>query len=122
MFVTAIVCMSLSACEVRRVNVYDGDTFTVGQQSVRIRSINAPEIKGYKCKAERALAYMARGELARLLKNGRVTIAVTGIDKYGRSLATVRADGIDVGAALLKKGLARKWSQKWNHDPEPWCL
>jgi endonuclease YncB( thermonuclease family) len=30
-------------------------------------------------------------------------------DKYGRPVARCRADGVDIGAAMVAKGKARKW-------------
>jgi len=38
-------------------------------------------------------------------------------DKYGRTLARVSVDDVDLGEALIKEGLARKWEGKRG----PWC-
>jgi len=121
MIVTALVCLTLSGCEQAKIYVYDGDTFTVAGERIRLLSIDAPEIKG-ACAAEKTIARMARNELQRLLNHKTVRIARTGTDRYGRTLATVTANDVDVSKAILAKGLARAWTQKYNHHPEPWCL
>jgi endonuclease YncB( thermonuclease family) len=66
---------------------------------------------------ERKLAIRAREFTERFLKQGKVVIRQTGVDRYGRILATVERDGVDLGEALVKEGLARPWRGK----REQWC-
>lgn len=92
---------------------YDGDTV---RATFRIANIDAPEIKG-QCEFERTLAIKAREFTRVWLAKGHVTIKQTGVDRYGRILATVERDGEDLGKALIAAKLARPWVGK----RQPWC-
>lgn len=98
---------------------YDGDTITVdlpgihpliGKEiSIRIDGIDAPEIKG-RCDREIRLAREAKAVVTDMLSNAkRIVLANVGRDKYFRIDATVMTDGIDVGAELVRLGLAVKY-------------
>lgn len=98
---------------------YDGDTITVdlprihpllGQAiSIRINGIDAPEIKG-RCDRETRLAEEAKAVVTALLSGSkRIVLVDVGRDKYFRIDATVTADGVDVGAELVRRGLAVKY-------------
>lgn len=105
--------------EVRVEKVLDGDTF-VGvahvwpghsvRVSVRIRGIDAPELKS-RCAAERGAAETARRALEQLLAEAPVEISNIGGGKYyGRVLADVSVgDGRPAARVLLERGLARPY-------------
>lgn len=120
MFVTALVCIGFQVCERAPLRVIDGDTFVVAGEHIRLSEIDAPEIHG-RCGAETALAAMARSRLTKLLNHRTIMIDREGIDRYGRTLATVMSDGVDVSEVLYREGLARRWTVRWNHDRSPWC-
>jgi endonuclease YncB( thermonuclease family) len=113
------------AAKVERV--IDGDTIQVqafiwlGESitiRVRIDGIDAPEPNG-RCAEERRLATLAHDYLAERV--GRAPIKLTHIvyDKYGgRVRATVSDAKGDVGAALLRAGLARPYH---GERRAPWC-
>lgn len=111
------------------VEVYDGDTIKsnltwrlpppLNKISIRILGINAPEMpaKSYaitgklgraKCIKEAEMAIKARDFVRRLAK-GHTRMKVENF-KYGkwagRILADVKIGGVDVGKALINKGLA----------------
>jgi endonuclease YncB( thermonuclease family) len=100
---------------VARVHVRDGlDVAT----KVRLRSIDAPELHA-RCADEFVKARAATAGLRALLDQREVTLSAIGFDKYGRVLAdvaTVRTP--DVGAAMLKQGLARPYA---GGHRESWC-
>lgn len=111
--------------ETKVLRVVDGDTFVAEAMvwpghavtvSVRIRGIDAPEIRS-RCAAERAAARKARAVLGRLLGDGPVTVSNIGGDKYyGRVLADVTAaGGRAVGPAMLRLGAARAYGGKTRH-------
>lgn len=84
------------------VKVLDGDTFVLADgKSVRIAMIDAPE-KGQPLYREATQYVMA------LLLNQRVKLipAGAGHDIYGRLLAEVYLDTLNVGCSILKAGLA----------------
>ena len=87
------------------VEVVDGDTIRVEvageQESVRLIGINAPE-RG-EC-----LASEATDRLRNLVAGQAVELVVdrTDRDQYGRLLRHVEVEGVDVGAELVRFGLA----------------
>lgn len=116
--VSILLCSSL--CEPAELRIWDGDTFRIGNgnQSERVRfaGIDAPEIEG-RCRFEVELAQRSKHRLADLLRDRRVDLVRHGVDPHGRTLATVRVDGQDIGRTLVREGLARQWTGR----REPWC-
>lgn len=98
------------------LNVVDGDTVDLrvdlgfGVYRVdrfRLLGINTPELHA-KDPAERKRANDAREKLALLLGTGPVVIQTVKDkqEKYGRYLARILANGMDVNAELVHLGLA----------------
>ncbi len=87
----------------RVVGVADGDTLTVlvGSRQVRVRlwGIDAPERKQpWSSRSREALA-------ARAMHRDAI-VATRGTDGYGRTLARVAVDGVDLGEAQVRDGMA----------------
>ncbi len=110
------------------LSVYDGDTITVlanpwpdsyYKVKVRIRGIDAPEIKG-KCEAEKKKAIEAREFLWIMVKHiEEVTLTNIEHDKYGgRFDADVNINGVDAAQALISQGLARPYT---GGERKGWC-
>ena len=132
---TMVACLPAGAAKTFRgpveasvVKVIDGDTFVAdaavwpGQTvrvSVRVRGIDAPEMKA-RCEAERIAAVRARNELAMLLGNEVVAISnIAGAKYYGRVLADVaNAAGIQVGPLMIDRQLARAYG---GGRRQAWC-
>lgn len=110
---------ALPAFAATGIRVIDGDTIDVSGERVRILNIDTPERgKRARCEAERVMAERASRALrARIAAAGRVTLQRDGLDRYGRTLALVYADGRDVGEELIAQGLAVRWG---NGRPD-WC-
>lgn len=98
--------------------VHDGDTIrTCAGERVRIANIDAPEMRGSpKCNDRRRkgwcdypLALRSRDALIAFLQTGPARIDRSGVDRYGRTLATISVGGKDAGDHLIAKGLARRW-------------
>lgn len=93
------------------IRVIDADTIDVGAPAtVRLLGIDAAE-DDQTCRDE-AGAVLACGamatEAARALYEGREAVcAVEQHDRYGRGLGTCRVDGADMGADLVRRGVAR---------------
>ena len=106
---------------IRIVGVIDGDTLKIatvnGVENARFKFIDTPELRG-KCEREQQLAIRARDRLEQLIiAANRLRISFHGRGYYGRPLITLRADGADVGAALISEGLARPYKP----GRESWC-
>lgn len=101
--------------------VVDGDTLWVGglEKSVRLESIDAPEMSNNLCggRLEMELGRRAASRLVQLLNEHDVSLTLSGTDRYRRNLGTLWIDGHDVGDILISEGLARRWPD----GPEFWC-
>ncbi|WP_408586588.1 thermonuclease family protein [Novosphingobium sp.] len=98
--------------------VHDGDTVRCGAERVRIAAIDAPEMRDSpRCRAPRrpnawcdyAKGLASRDALLAILRRGPVRIERQGTDRYGRTLARLTVQGRDVGAELVRMGMARRW-------------
>jgi micrococcal nuclease len=96
--------------------VVDGDTIRLAGEKIRLQSFNTPEIDG-ACARERRLARLARRRLSQILSVRPFSIRRFGMDKYGRTLATIRNDQGDIGSVLIREGLAHAWHGR----RESWC-
>lgn len=120
--VAAILAAVPWAVPVTYLDNYDGDTITFEapvKVGVRVQNIDTPEIKG-KCEFERRKAAEARDAVAAILDTGRdvrLTAVQPELDVYGRVLANVVVDGVDLGERLVAMDLARRWDGK----RRPWC-
>ena len=109
--VLLLATLSASAEELRgRVDkVYDGDTIYVrypgrrGGDVVRLEGIDAPE-------RHQAFAAKSRESLREMVRYKTVTVVVRGVDPYGRVIAIVLADDLDVGLEQIRRGMA------WHYD------
>lgn len=100
-----------------RINcVVDGDTIWVDGEKIRLQSIDAPEIDG-KCAYEKDLAQSAKHRLNEMLSAEPFSVARSGKDRYGRTLAAIYNSHGKVGAAMVQEGLARPWTGR----RRPWC-
>lgn len=96
-----IVAPGISFAEVRGI---DGDTLEIDGVIYRLNGIDAPE-HGQRC-GDWDCGSEATRELARLLSGATVSCEPVEMDDYGRIIATCYADGRDLGAAMIDKGLA----------------
>ena len=85
------------------ISVADGDTVTVlhGREKVKIRlyGIDAPEKKqAYGQKSKKAMNAMVRKRT--------VEVQPYDQDKYGRTVAVISVNGLNVNESMVKKGLA----------------
>lgn len=103
----------------RTTCVVDGDTIWLQGVNLRLESYDTPEPYNDICggEAEVALAKRASARLLQLLNDNPFTVEAHDTDRYGRTLATIRIGGTDVGDILISERLARRWP---NGD-EFWC-
>jgi micrococcal nuclease len=106
---------------VTNCHAIDGDTIVCARETIRIENIDAAEMPPHsKCAFEADLAVKAKLFVVDRLARGRVVLErdqKQPRDRYGRTLALVKVDGVDLGEALMAAGLARPWEGK----RRPWC-
>jgi len=106
--VSQLVCISI-----------DGDTIMCGGETIRLQNVDAAEIHG-RCAYETDLAQRAKAFISRRLTEGEIEIIVDRShprDRHGRTIASVRIAGRDLGEDLMAAGLARPWEGR----RKPWC-
>lgn len=100
--------------------VIDGDTFKLGDRTIRITGIDAPELSAPKCPAEAALARRSADRLLVLLNQGpfdMIAHRVEQQDRHGRDLMVLKRGGVSIGRQLIDEGLAHRYiGTKWS-----WC-
>ena len=112
------------------VKVYDGDTITVAAYldsdrsviyrfSVRLNGINSPEIKG-KTENEKKLAKQSRDALYNFIYGKIIKLENISMEKYGRLLADVVCDGINVNTWMLENKYAVSYDGGTKNIPDEW--
>lgn len=83
-----------------KCHVIDGDTIVIKRTKIRLAGINAPELhEPWGQKSKWAMVGICKGQV--------VTAELTGETSYDRLIGTCYlADGTDIGAELIKQGLA----------------
>ncbi|MBR0873703.1 thermonuclease family protein [Bradyrhizobium tropiciagri] len=88
------------------VRVVDGDTVEIDGTKIRILSIDTPETFRARCENELRLGLKAKERLTELLASGEISYTPDGLDRFGRTLATVYVGEVNVADVLLKEGHA----------------
>lgn len=116
--------------EARLIGVVDGDTYDMKvfiwpkpafEPPLRIRLANAdtPEVAGAPA-CEQALAARATSHARMLLVNAKIIqIIDVSQDSFGRTLARVLIDGVDLGELLNATEYGRPYKRG---DTTPWCV
>lgn len=85
--------------------VTDGDTIKLNGTTYRLWGIDAPESK-QACADGWPAGQEATKALSDLIRGRAVTCEARTQDRYGRTVGLCRADGRDVGAAMVGTGMA----------------
>lgn len=92
--------------------VVDGDTIRLGQRRIRLIGIDAPELAGAQCAAERALGERAADRLLALVNQGEFDLVGHRFhdrDSHDRDLRLARRGEVSFGRQLIDEGLARRY-------------
>ena len=98
----------------RVIGITDGDSITIlkagnRQEKIRLAEIDAPErAQPYGTKSKQALSD--------LVFDKKVTIQPVTIDRYGRTVARIYVDNLDVNAAMIEQGAAWVYTA-YSDDP-----
>lgn len=119
-----MVAISAAPAAAQPITVVDGDTVMRGRELWRVSGIDAPEIHGAKCPAEREAGIRVAARLIALLHERSGRLIEAGRDKYGRRLGRLMlgwpSTGEDEWAAIAIRdghGVAYDGKSK-RHD---WC-
>jgi micrococcal nuclease len=108
----------------RIVSVYDGDTFhcifefngKFYNWTCRLDGIDTPEMRSKNPK-EKEHAILARDKLRELILGKVVTVKLGEFDKYGRVLANILLDEVDISNELIRLGFGKPYDggkkSKW---------
>ena len=97
---------------------YDGDTCTTTEgEKIRLACIDTPELRGSR--ADPIPAKEARDFLNDLVAGRRVSIRRITTDRYGRTVAELSVDGVNVQQFMVVNGLASIYERY--ADPCPWA-
>ncbi len=93
--------------------VYDGDTVLVitaeRRRLVRLVGIDAPETPKQRGQPGQPFSQRARRHLAALIRDRCVQLETHGEDRYGRLLAVIHLDGVNVNLEMVRQGLAEAY-------------
>ena len=96
---------------------YDGDTCTsTSGEKIRLACIDTPELKGNR--ADPIPAKAARDYLNDLVAGEKVSIRRITKDRYGRTVAEISKEDVNIQQRLVDKGFARIY--KRYADQCPW--
>lgn len=89
--------------------VIDGDTIDIAGTRIRLEGIDAPEA-GQTCQTSQGATWdcgtAATDEMVAMTRARPVDCHASGLDKYGRILATCYVAGVDVNAEMVRRGYA----------------
>ena len=103
-FLAAVLLLTPLAAHAHKVlHIADGDSLTLqaGRKRIKLRlaGIDAPEIK-------QAFGQQARQSLYQLCWGKDARYDTKAVDHFGRTVATLRCDGIDASRAQVERGMA----------------
>lgn len=85
--------------------ITDGDTIKQGGVTYRLWGIDAPETQ-QTCPDGWPAGRLATSQLQTLIKGRPVICEAKDTDRYGRTVAVCRAGGEDLGALMVRSGMA----------------
>jgi endonuclease YncB( thermonuclease family) len=92
-----------------RAKIIDGDSFEIGSAGVRLFGVDAPEGR-QPCTRSNGSSWRcgdaAAAELRRLVGSREVACVRRDTDDYGRVVGVCRVGSLDLGAAMVRAGLA----------------
>lgn len=101
----ALAAILLVASPATAQTVTDGDTIKLKGTIYRLWGIDAAETK-QTCGDGWAAGTKATAYLREMMRGKEVVCEPKTIDRYGRTVAICRADGRDLGAAMVSAGMA----------------
>ena len=95
---------------------YDGDTCTaIDGEKIRLACIDTPELKGKNSDPEKAIE--AKDFLNKLIADKEISIKRITKDRYGRTVAELFKDGVNIQELIVKKGYGKIY-KKYSYQCE----
>ena len=95
---------------------FDGDTCTaIDGEKIRLACIDTPELKGRNSDPEKAIE--AKDFLNKLVANKEISIKRITKDRYGRTVAELFKDGLNIQELIVKKGHGKIY-KNYSHQCE----
>lgn len=113
--VTVLASLALATPALADVTVTDGYSLVVNGSRVRLHGIDSPETH-QSCADGWPAGAMATQALRDLVHGHVVTCEPKTTDRFGRTVAVCRANDVDLGAAMVRAGMAvafTKFSQDY---------
>ena len=96
-----------STPKVMITSVYDGDTARAGDERVRLKCIDAPELRSTRTKKKEPVKARAfRDFLRGLILGKEVVINRKTTDRYGRTVAELEIEGENINEKMWRDGYA----------------
>lgn len=97
--------------------VVDGDTLRCNGERIRLLGVDAPELPGH-CRPGRQCVegdpFAASAALKVALIGDDLRVQAVGFDRYGRTLANVYVNGLNISCGLISKGFV-KYIERWDN-------
>jgi endonuclease YncB( thermonuclease family) len=97
-----------------QASIIDGDTLEIHGNRIRLWGVDAPETTQL-CRGEDSEQYQcgaqAANDLDAFIARRPVNCNPISLDRYGRTVATCTVGGTDLGAWLVRNGLALDWPE-----------
>jgi endonuclease YncB( thermonuclease family) len=101
-----------------RVQVTDGDTLRMGENRLRLKGIDAPEMRQTCFRNGRSYSCgeTARDRLVGMVQRQQVQCRPAGRDRYKRLLTYCTANGRDLNAAMVAEGWAVSYGREYQAE------
>ncbi|MCB5176236.1 MULTISPECIES: thermonuclease family protein [Microvirga] len=101
-----------------RAHAVDGDTIRIGDRSLRLEGIDAPEMR-QTCTLDGEVylcGETSRNALIRMILNRDVQCRSSGRDRYRRLLVSCTVDGRDLNARMVEEGWAVSYGREYQAE------
>ena len=117
-WIIGVILVLWTSAATAEVRVVDGDTLKSGDITYRLFGIDAPE-RGQTCLDGKGQHWecgaQATKALAKMLRGKNLTCRAIEQDRYGRTVATCHADGLDLSSEMVATGMAWAFT-KYSED------
>lgn len=103
-----------------RAHATDGDTIRIGDERLRLKGIDAPEMRQMCSRSGRSYlcGETARDALVGMMLNEELRCRSSGRDRYKRLLVYCTAGGIDLNRRMVEEGWAVAYDREYRDEEE----